>query len=158
MKYLGLILDQEFKFQEHIMYATERCSKLTHKLLKVAGLTWGLRYGAIATIYKGAILPLLTYGAPIWIEAMKYQHNMQNYKRVQRLINLRTARAYRTTSGEALCILTGMKPIIIQIEETVKQYRFKERQHQRDVPGPRSRIPPLVASGNSRINQRNRNH
>jgi hypothetical protein len=41
------------------------------------------------------------------------------------------ARAYRTTSGEALCILTGMKPIIIKIEEFVKQYEFKKRQNQR---------------------------
>jgi hypothetical protein len=69
------------------------------------------------------------------------------------------ARAYRTTSGEALCILTGMKPIIIKIEEVVKQYEFKERQQKQDLhldhevehrhwPDPE----------NSRINQRNRNH
>ena len=84
----------------------------------------------ICTIYKGAILPLLSYGAPVWIEAMKHQHNRQKLKRVQRLINLRMARAFRTTSGDALCILTGMKPIIIKIEETVKQHEFKGRQPQ----------------------------
>ena len=95
-------------------------------------LTWGLGYGAIATIYKGAILPLLSYGAPVWIEAMKYQHNWQKLKRV-RLINLRMARAFRTTSGDALCILTGMKPIIIKIEEIVKQHELKERQLQRET-------------------------
>jgi hypothetical protein len=42
------------------------------------------------------------------------------------------ARAYRATSGEALCILTGMKPIIIKLEEIVKQCEFKERQHQQE--------------------------
>jgi len=42
MKYLGLILDQEFKFQGHIKYTTERCAKLTHNLSRVAILTWGL--------------------------------------------------------------------------------------------------------------------
>ena len=132
LKYIGLILDQKFKFQEHIKYTTDRCAKLTHNLSKVARLTWGLGYGAIATIYKGAILPLLSYGAPVWIEAMKYQHNWQKLKRV-RLINLRMARAFRTTSGDALCILTGMKPIIIKIEEIVKQHELKERQLQRET-------------------------
>ena len=132
MKYLGLILDQKFKFQEHIKYTTERCAKLTHNLSRVARLTWGLRYGAIATIYKGAILPLLSYGAPVWIEAMRHQHNRQKLKRVQRLINLRMARAFCTTSGEAVCILTGMKPIIIKIEEIVKQHEFKEWQPHRE--------------------------
>jgi hypothetical protein len=129
MKYLGLILDQKFKFQEHIKYTTERCAKLTHNLSRVARLTSGLRQGAIAMIYKGTILPLLSYRATVWIEAIKHQYNMQNYQRLQRLINLRMARAYHTTSGEALCILTRMKPIIIQIEEIVKQYEFKEMQH-----------------------------
>jgi hypothetical protein len=32
------------------------------------------------------------------------------------------AKAYCTTSSEALCILTGMTPIIIKTEEAVKQY------------------------------------
>ena len=73
-----------------------------------------------------------SYGAPVWIEAMKHQHNRQKLKRVQRLINLRMARAFRTTSGDALCILTGMKPIIIKIEEIVKQHEFKGRQPQRE--------------------------
>jgi hypothetical protein len=48
----------------------------------------GIKHAAIATIYKGAIIPLLTYGAPVWIEAMKYEHNRKKYIRVQRLINI----------------------------------------------------------------------
>ena len=31
--------------------------------------------------------------------------------RVQRLINIRIAKAYRTVSNEALCILTGLIPL-----------------------------------------------
>jgi len=102
MKYLGIILDHKFRFQEHINYAAERCAKLIYNLSKMAKLTWGIKHAAIATIYKGAILPLLTYGAPVWIDAMKYEHNRQKYIRVQRLINIRMAKAYRTTSSEAL--------------------------------------------------------
>jgi ribonuclease HI len=130
MKYLGIILDQKFRFQEHIKYAAERCAKLIHNLSRVARLSWGFKYEAIATIYKGAILPLLTYGAPVWIEAMKYEHNRQKYVRVQQLINLQMAKAYHTTSSKVLCILTGMTPITLKLEEVVKQYIFKEKQHQ----------------------------
>jgi len=91
-------------------------------------MTWGLKNEAVATMYKGAILPLLMYGAPIWSEAMKYEHNRQKCVRVQRLINLKMARAYRTTSNEALCILTGTTPIILKLEEVVKQYTFRDKQ------------------------------
>ena len=129
MKYLGIILDQKFKFQEHIKYTAERCTKLIYNLSRAARLKWGIKQQVIATIYKAAILPLLSYGAPVWFEAMKHAHNRQKYVRVQRLINLRMARAYRTTSSEALCILTGMTPIILKLEEVVKQYSFREKQH-----------------------------
>jgi 16S rRNA U516 pseudouridylate synthase RsuA-like enzyme len=36
MKYLGIILDHKFRFQEHIKYTAERCAKLIHSLSKVA--------------------------------------------------------------------------------------------------------------------------
>jgi hypothetical protein len=64
----------------------------------------------MGNMYRVAILPLLTYGAPVWIEAMNFEHNRQKYIRVQRLIN-NMAKAFRTTSSEALGILTGMTPI-----------------------------------------------
>ena len=84
-------------------------------------------------MYKDAILLLLTYGAPVWIETMKYEHNRQKYVRVQRLTNLRMARAYRTMSSEALCMLTGMTPTILKLEEIVERYTFKEKQHQQAI-------------------------
>jgi len=58
MKYLGIILDQKFRFQEHIKCVAERCAKLVHTLSRAAKLSWGIRGEAISTIYKGAILPL----------------------------------------------------------------------------------------------------
>ena len=90
-------------------------------------MTWGIKHAAMYTIYKEAILPLLSYGAPIWIEAMNYEHNRQKYIRVQRLINISMAKAYRTTSSEALCMLTGTTPIIIKLEETAQRYKAKGR-------------------------------
>jgi len=126
MKYLCIIIDHKFRFQEHISYAAERCTKLIYSLSKMAKLSWGIKNAAIETIYKGAILPLLTYGAPVWIDAMKYKHNRQKYIRVQRLINIKIAKAYRTTSSEALYVLTGMTPINIKLEEVVKRYINKK--------------------------------
>jgi hypothetical protein len=72
MKYLGIIIDHKFSFKEHITYAAERCTKLIHSLSRSAKVTWGIKQEAMKTIYKGATLPLLLYGAPVWIDAMKY--------------------------------------------------------------------------------------
>jgi len=37
-------------------------------------------------------------------------------------MNVRMAKAFRTTSSEALCIWTGLAPIILKTEETLKKY------------------------------------
>jgi len=58
---------------------------------------------------------------------MKYAHNRLKYIRVQRHMNIRVAKAFRTTPSEALCIVTGMTPIIITTEEAVKQYNIRKR-------------------------------
>jgi len=125
MKYLGIIIDNKLKFSEHTSYATEKCNKLIHSLSKSAKISWGLKHEALKTIYRGVVLPVL-YGAPVWIEAMKCACNRRKYIRVQRLMNLRIAKAFRTTSSEALCILAGLTPIIIiNTGEAVKLYNLK---------------------------------
>ena len=42
--------------------------------------------------------------------------------RIQMLINIKIAKAYRTVSNEALCVTTGLIPINIKIDETVMYY------------------------------------
>jgi len=96
-------------------------------------MNMGIKHEAIATIYNGAILPLLTYGAHVWIEEMDFEHNRQKYIRVQHLINIRMAKASRTTSSEALCRLTGMTPIIIKLEEKTAHYKIKQKLAHDDI-------------------------
>jgi len=106
------------------MYITGKCNKLIHALAKSAKLGWGLNHEALHTIYKGAILPLMLYGVPMWIGAMGKKCNKILYSRVQRLMNIKIAKAYRTTSNEALCILTGTTPIELKAEEAANPYRI----------------------------------
>jgi len=100
----------------------ERCTKLIFSLSKLAKLNWGLDHKASKTIYVGGILPLLVYGAPVWINAMRKESYKIKLIRVQRLINIKMAKACRMVSHEALCILTGMTPIEIKIEEASQLY------------------------------------
>ena len=107
MKYLGIILDHKFKFNEHIQYTAERCGKLIQSLARAARMTWGIKYASMDIVHKGVIIPLLTYGTPVWIVAMNHEYNRRKYIRVQRLINISMAKAYRTTLSEALRMLTA---------------------------------------------------
>ena len=61
-----------------------------------------------------------------------YEKEIQRNNGVNRLISLRIAKAYRTISHEALCIITGIRPINIEVEKAVALYnvitgRFVQR-------------------------------
>jgi hypothetical protein len=124
IKYLGIIIDSKFKFNEHIKYISDRCTKLINALSKSARISWGLRHEALRTIYDGGIVPQMLYAAPVWIESINKECNKAKYVRVQRIISLRIAKAYRTISHEALCILTGITPIHIKAQEVATQYNI----------------------------------
>ena len=124
LKYLGIIFDRKLTFKEKVNYMANMCTKLIFSLSKAAKLKWGLSYKALKTIYLGGILPLLLYGAPVWIKAMEIDSYKAKIIRVQRLIHIKIAKAYRTISNEALCILTGMTPIAIKIEEAAKIFQL----------------------------------
>ena len=68
--------------------------KINARFIKVRKTALGLSYAALYTIYKGAILSLLLYGAPIWIEALEKECNKTVYNRLQRLINITIAKAF----------------------------------------------------------------
>jgi hypothetical protein len=100
----------------------EKCTKLIFSLSKSDKLNWRLDHKALKSIYVGGNLPLLVYGAPVRIIAMGKGSYRSKLIRVQRLINTEMAKAYRTVSHEALCILKGLTPIEIKIEQAAQFY------------------------------------
>jgi hypothetical protein len=77
-EYLGIVIDTKLTFKDHINYLTEKCSKLIFALSKSAKRNWGLGHDALKTIYNGAILPLILYGAPILRNALTKKSIKQN--------------------------------------------------------------------------------
>jgi hypothetical protein len=93
-------------------------------MYKSARISWGLRHKTLKTIYDGGILLQLLHATPVWIESINKECNKVKYVRVQRIISLRIAKAYRTITHEALCILTGITPIDINAQEIATQYNI----------------------------------
>jgi hypothetical protein len=94
----------------NIKNLAENSTKLIHMLGRSAKLQWGLGNKALKTIYEGALIPLLTYGAPVWEKAAAKQKNDMLH-RVQRIMNIKIVKAYKTISFEASCVIAGVAPI-----------------------------------------------
>ena len=94
-------------------------------LHRTARLHWGLGHKSLKTVYEGAIVPLMTYGAPVWEGAITKHEYLHKLQIAQRIINIKIAKAYRTISFEASCVMAGVPPIGIVIDGKVQLYKRK---------------------------------
>ena len=64
------------------------------------------------------------------VHGLQWKSNASKLRRIQRLPNFKIAKAYRTTSHEALCELSGIAPVIVELENTEKLYHITCRKNQ----------------------------
>ena len=117
IKYLGIIIDSRLIFRVQLTQATEKWRKIIFVLLSSAKLNWGIGHKALKTLYTGGIQPLLLYGAPVCTKTIDKESYRKKLNGIQWLINIKIAKPYMTVSNEALCIITGVKPIEIKIKD-----------------------------------------
>jgi len=108
MKYLGIYFDRRLTFDKHIENIVEKSTTMTQMLGKSAKLHWGLGHKCLKIIYEGALIPFLTYGAPVWEEAAGKHRNLYKLQRAQRLMTIKIVKAYRTLSYDASCVMAGV--------------------------------------------------
>jgi hypothetical protein len=125
MKYLGIYFDRRLKFYKNIDHITEKCRAVLYMLSKTAKQHCSLGHKSLKTLYEGALVPLMTYGAPVWEEAATKQRYLRKMQSSQRLINIKIAKAYRTISFEAFYVMAGVPPIGILAAVKVQLYRRK---------------------------------
>jgi hypothetical protein len=124
LKYPGIYFNIRLTFDKHTRYKGDSFTKMIHMLGRSAKLQWGLGHKSFKTIYEGALIPMLTYGALVWDEAVVKQRNQHILHRVQRIINIKIAKAYRTMSFEDSCMMAAVPPIGI-VTEKARLYKIK---------------------------------
>jgi len=134
LKYQGIYFDRRFNFDRHVDYVTGQCTPIINMLAKSAQLKWGSGHRALKVIYNGAIEPILTYGAPVWEKALTKQNNLRKYQRAQRVMNIKIAKAFRILSYETSCVLAGVRPIRLAVEEKVRTYKATHNNIEYDAP------------------------
>jgi len=68
----------------------------------------------------------MLYGAPVCKIVLNRSCYKAKINRIQRHINLRFAKAYRTVPNEALCVINGITPIHIKTDEIGRVYEITQ--------------------------------
>jgi hypothetical protein len=118
-KHLGLYVDSKLRWNVHANYLKTKASQVIMNLLSFAKLKYGLSGKAFETIYKGAILPLISYAGSVWIEAIDKQYIKKLFETMQRQVALRISKAYRTVSAEAANVISNLMPIDLYLKQTI---------------------------------------
>ena len=88
---MGVVIDEKFKFSQHIGHAADKCTKVIFSLpnlrKSIGELTRNLNKD-----FKRGNLPLLQYSAPVSIDVLSYEYNRRNCIGVKRLMNLMIAK------------------------------------------------------------------
>jgi hypothetical protein len=120
MKYLGLVLDGRWKFEEHFRRLAPRLVAAAGALGRILPNLGGPGV-ACRRLYTGVVRSMALYGAPIWADALS-PRNVAFLRRPQRVIALRVARAYRTVSHAGACVLSGCPPWDLDAEVLSEVY------------------------------------
>jgi hypothetical protein len=124
-KYLGIIIDSKLSWRSHVNYITNKANQLIMELIKFAKNQFGLNGRSLETIYKGAVLPLISYGVSVWHEAIDRKFVINHLNTLQRLVALRINKSYKTVSTDASNILANFMPIDLHLKKISAEYFIK---------------------------------
>ena len=116
-KFLGVILDSKLSWNEHIENVCKKAKGILMQCRKAVGPTWGFKPATMRWVYEVMVRPVLGYGATIWLNGTRTQHNEKLLNGVQRLANVLITGAMPSTPGVALDVITGNIPITLWLEE-----------------------------------------
>jgi hypothetical protein len=125
MKYLGVMIDSNRRFDKHIAMVCDKADTRTGALRGILPNING-PLGLARRLYYGVWESTATYGAPVWADAMRSEKNRKSIKRAQRSPLCITSTAYRTVSHATLCVLTGNLPIYNRVRMLKAMYERKK--------------------------------
>ena len=107
VKFLEIILDHSFTFNDHFKYLSDKLTKTLNVLRVLRGVWWGAHPYTLITVYDALIRSCLGYGAHIF--------TFKNYKlfdRLEKIRNraLRLAIGYRTSTPINVMLSESCEP------------------------------------------------
>jgi len=111
IKYLGLILDSQWRFRTHITELVPRVDKAAMGLARLLPNLGGPN-GRARRLYAEVVSSIALYATPVWAAEVTGSRQLCSMlHKVQRRVTQRAIRAYKTTSHAAATVLAGQPPL-----------------------------------------------
>lgn len=128
IKYLGVIIDEDWNMKEHANYVAERGLKTINRLSGLMPNVKGPKESR-RRLYSAVAHSILLYAAPVWadeIKTKKARKELGKLQKIQKMISLRIISGYRTISYVVALMLARILPIEYQADILRKLYIKKK--------------------------------
>ncbi|XP_062539084.1 uncharacterized protein LOC134207375 [Armigeres subalbatus] len=119
VKHLGVMIDDRLNSNSRVDYAYEKATKAITALTRIISNNPAIS-SSKRRLLASVSTSILRYGAP---DSAAGVITRRNLTRLNRLMAMRVASAYRTITMDAVCVIAGMDPINILLEEDCECYR-----------------------------------
>lgn len=128
-KYLGIWIDSRLSFVTHVTLQKQRIKTIFSTIKRVNKQTRGLGRNSLKLLYKCLFLPILLYGVGAWGFKAMHSHVKRQLEAAQRYVLLSMYRICKTTSTEAMQVLTGHLPIDLNAVLFAAYYEIRTNKH-----------------------------
>lgn len=129
LKYLGITLDTTLSFLPHLRakrshILEQKINTLTRDLLKFASAYGGVHKQILKIWYRSILEKKITYACATWFQRISKSHGLRLISSIQAQCLLLISRAYKKTATSALCVLTGIPPLHLQLKSIATSGRI----------------------------------
>lgn len=122
VRHLGVMLDDRLNFNNHVDYVCKKATVVISALSRIMPNNSAI-ISSKRRLLASVSSSIVRYAAPVWSSALKTGRNRAQLNRTSRLMAMRVSSAYRTISSDAVCVIAGMIPICLLLEEDSECYR-----------------------------------
>jgi hypothetical protein len=125
-KYLGVILDAQLTWKEHIEAKVGKARNMMWACRRACGRRWGLRPRVVYWLYTSVVRPSITYASLVWWPGCETARSKQLLGTIQRLACLGITGAMCTTPTGAMEALVDLPPLdlVVQSEARASAHRL----------------------------------
>ena len=113
--YLGVTLDAELKWKEHVTNKITKTKRLLMKMSSITKAYWGPKPKLMKWAYTGIVRPALSYAALVWAHAVEAEDLETACRRLNRLAMNTIIKVPRSTPTRAMEIILDIYPLHLHI-------------------------------------------
>ena len=119
-KFLGVTLDKELTFREHINKRIKACRLALLRTRPIIGKNWSPKPVYMRWLYTSTIVSMMSHGCAVWVKALEDNEVRKKLGSLQRMGLLSIAPVRRGTPTASMEIMYDIPPLHILIKERAK--------------------------------------